>query len=121
MGETTPVERFVTFVPNQGHKAQEMFDGLTKFLTTSDIDLENCRGQSYDNAYAMSSKYIGLQAKVASKNKFAEWIPCTGHCLNLVVKSATECCPASAAFFDFLKKIYAFFTGSTYLYQILHD
>ena len=29
MEETIPVERFVTFMPNQGHKAQEMFDGLS--------------------------------------------------------------------------------------------
>ena len=103
MEETTPVERFVTFMPNQGHKALEMFDGLTKFSTTNDIDLENCRDQSYDNASAMSGKYNSLQVKVAAKNKLAEWIPCTGHSLNLVVKAAAECCPASVAFFDCLE------------------
>ena len=119
MEETTPVERFVTFMPNQGRKAQEMFDELTKFLTTNDIDPQNCHGQSCDYAYTISSKYNGLQAKVAAKNKFAEWIPCTEHSSNLVVKAATECCPASVAFFDCLEKIYVFFTGSTYRYQIL--
>ena len=61
---TTPVERFVTFMPNQGHKAQEMYDGLTKSLTLHGIDIQNCRGQSYDNASAMSGRYNGLQAKV---------------------------------------------------------
>ena len=100
MEETKPVERSVTFMPNQGHKSQEMFDGLTKFLTTNDIDLKNYRGQSYNYAYAISGKYNSLQAKVAAKNKCAEWIPCTGHFFNLVVKAATECCPASVAFFD---------------------
>ena len=123
--ETTPVERSVTFMPNQGHEAQEMFDGLTKFLPTNDIDLKNCRRQyhtiTYNNASAMRGKYNGLQAKVAAKNKLAEWIPCTGHSLNLVVKAAAECCAASVSFFDFLVKIYAFFTGSTYRYQILTE
>ena len=54
MENTEPVERFVTFMPNQGHKAQEMLDGLVKFLDTHEISLKNCRGQSYDNASAMS-------------------------------------------------------------------
>ena len=82
MEETKHVERLVTFMPNQGHKSQEMFDGLIKFLTTNDIDLKNCRVQSYDYAYAISGKYNGLQAKVAAKNKCAEWIPFTGHSFN---------------------------------------
>ena len=46
MENTTPIERFVTFMPNQGHKAQKMYDGLTKFLTLHGIDIQNCRGQS---------------------------------------------------------------------------
>ena len=39
----------------------------------------------------------------------------------MVVKAAAECCPASVAFFDFLEKIYVFFTGSTYRFQILTE
>lgn len=30
--ESTPVERFVTFMPNQGHKAKDMFQSLILFL-----------------------------------------------------------------------------------------
>ncbi|XP_068235678.1 zinc finger MYM-type protein 1-like [Palaemon carinicauda] len=68
MEHDTPVERFVKFLPNQGHKAQEMFEGLKKFLEDNDIHIQNCRGQSYDNASAMSGRYNGLQAKVATEN-----------------------------------------------------
>lgn len=118
---TEPVERFVTFMPNQGHKAQEMFDGLIEFLNTHDIDLQNCRGQSYDNASAMSGRWNGLQAKVVAENKLAEWIPCTGHSLNLVGKTSAECCAAAVAFFDFLEKLYVFFTASTHRYQVLTE
>jgi hypothetical protein len=98
MENTSPVERFVMFMPNQGHKAQEMFDGLKKFLDIQEIDIQNCRGQSYDNASAMSGRYNGLQAKVAAENNLAEWIPCAGHSLNLVGKAAAECCRAAVAF-----------------------
>ena len=119
MEHATPVERFVTFMPNQGHKAQEMFDGLMKFLHEHGLDLKNCRGQSYDNASAMSGRYNGLQAKVAERNKLAAWIPCAGHSLNLVGKAAAECCAAAISFFDFLECLYVFFTASTHRYEIL--
>ena len=37
MENTTPVERFVTCMPNQGHKAEEMFDGLMHFSTRTGL------------------------------------------------------------------------------------
>jgi len=41
----TLIERFVTFLSNQGHKAQELFEGLMKFLADHDIDIQNCRDE----------------------------------------------------------------------------
>lgn len=79
MEKANPVERFVKFMPNQGHKAQDMFDGLVEFLEEHGIPMSNCRGQSYDNAAAMSGRYNGLQAKVSAENNLAAWIPCAGY------------------------------------------
>ena len=84
MEHDIPVERFVKFLPNQGHKAQEMFEGLMKFLADHNIDIQNFRGQSYDNASAMSGRYNGLQANVAAENHHVVWTPCARHSLNLV-------------------------------------
>ena len=50
MWEVTVVEQFVTFMPNQSHKAQDVFNGLMKFLSDHDINISYCRGQSFDNA-----------------------------------------------------------------------
>ena len=55
-----------------------MFDGLVDFLDEHGIEMSHCRGQSYDNAAAMSGRYNGLQAKVAAENNLAAWIPCAG-------------------------------------------
>ena len=88
MENTTPVERFVTFMPNQGHKTEDMFDGLMQFIDTHGIDIQHCRGQSYDNAPVTSGRYNGLQAKVAAKNNLAAWIPCAGHSLNQLPSAA---------------------------------
>ena len=65
MDHDAPVQLIVKFLPNQGHKAQEMFEGLMKFLEDHGIDTQNCRGKSSNNASAKSGTYNGLQAKVA--------------------------------------------------------
>ena len=39
----TPIERFMKFWPSEGHRAQEMFEGLMKFLADHGIDIQNCR------------------------------------------------------------------------------
>ena len=44
MEHATSVERFVKFIPNQGHKAQDRYDGLTEFLDTHEIYIKHCRG-----------------------------------------------------------------------------
>jgi len=46
MEDDTPVERFVKFLPNQRHNAEEMFEELMKFLADNGIDIPNGRGQS---------------------------------------------------------------------------
>ena len=56
MEHGTPVKRFVKFLSNQGHEAQEMFDGLVKFLADHSIEIQNCGRKSYDNASAMSGR-----------------------------------------------------------------
>ncbi|XP_065658754.1 zinc finger MYM-type protein 1-like [Hydra vulgaris] len=115
----TPVERFLVFMPNQGHKAQDMYDGLINFLNKYDLNIKNCRGQSYDNASVMSGKYNGLQSKILKNNKLASWIPCATHSLNLVRKTAVECCTAAVEFFYFLEQLYVFFTASTKRYELM--
>lgn len=121
MEKDSPIERFVTFMANKGHGAQDMFNALIEFLEKHDLDLRNCRGQSYDNASAMSGKYNGLQAKIREKNSLACWIPCAAHSLNLVAKNAAESCSSAVSFFDFVEKLFVFFTVSTLRHQLLTE
>lgn len=44
------VDRFLGFVGNASHRAAEMFDATMATLREFSIDIENCRGQSYDTA-----------------------------------------------------------------------
>jgi len=56
----SPIERFLNFLPNVGHKSEELEMAVTSMLASFKIDIGNCRGQSYDNASNMSGIYTGL-------------------------------------------------------------
>lgn len=47
------------------------------------------------------------------------YVLCSTHSLNLVGTSAVDCCQKLVAYFNFLKKIYNFFTTSTHRWQII--
>ncbi|CAI6371989.1 unnamed protein product [Macrosiphum euphorbiae] len=59
MEGSTPKERFLTFLPNCGHTGEATANALLKFLGDHQIDIMDCRGQSYYNAANMSGKYAG--------------------------------------------------------------
>lgn len=104
-----PCERFLKFLPSVGHKAEEMFSAITSELKTLGINIEDCRGQSYDNAANMSGLYNGLQAKIRDQAPFALYVPCSAHSLNLVATAAAESSTEACRFFMLLQEIYVFF------------
>eukprot|EP00733_Pompholyxophrys_punicea_P000831 Pompholyxophrys_punicea_v1_NODE_315_length_2279_cov_2.255845.p1 type:complete len:602 gc:universal NODE_315_length_2279_cov_2.255845:206-2011(+) len=114
-----PVERFLRFVPIFGHTGQSLCDIIVEFLRESGLSFANLRGQSYDNASNMSGVYAGLQAKLKQLNPLAEYIPCAAHSLNLVGEKAVQCCGAVVSFFDFVQKLYTFFSASTHRWNVL--
>lgn len=50
----------------------------------------DCRGQSYDNVFNMSGNYNGLNEKIIEINKYAIFVPCAAHSLDLVSKNEIE-------------------------------
>ncbi|CAK1592716.1 unnamed protein product [Parnassius mnemosyne] len=64
-----PIERFLMFVPIEGHNAEYLTEVVVKFFKDNDIDINDCRGQSYDNASNMSGRYSGLQTRIREINK----------------------------------------------------
>lgn len=119
--EGKPKERFVKFLDRVGHKAAEMEDAVLNTLIELNLDINDCRGQSYDNANNMSGIYNGLQAKIKSKNKLAFYVPCAAHSLNLVVQNSADSCLEATDFFSTVEEIYVFFSSSTYRWKLLLD
>ena len=52
-------------------------------------------------------------------NPLPIFIPCFEHSLNLVGSSSVDCCPAAVKYFDFVQKVYTFFSASTHRWYIL--
>ena len=108
-------------MPNQGHKGKNLFDDIKNFFDQEGINIEDCRGQSYDNAPNMSAKYVGLKTLICKENPLATRIPCLAHSLNLVGNAAMNSCLESKHFFDFLQNLYTFFTASPERYEKICD
>lgn len=115
------VERFLTFVENCGHKSADMEKCVLDILVENQINIEDCRGQSYDNASNMAGVYSGLQARIKQINRFATFVPCAAHSLNLVGAAAAECCLGATEYFMFVQKVYTFFSASTGRWSTLRD
>ncbi|XP_025205923.1 zinc finger MYM-type protein 1-like [Melanaphis sacchari] len=115
----TPIERFLKFIANTGHKSEQLADAVFDTLNQYNLDFKNCRGQSYDNASNMAGKYTGLQARIKEVIPLAIYVPCSAHSLNLVGISAVDCCEKSTTYFRYLQELYNFFTASTHRWEIL--
>jgi hypothetical protein len=115
----TPVERFLEFIPIDEHGSKYLFKIILSFLEKNQISLNNCRGQSYDNAANMSEQYAGLQARILDKCNFAVFIPCAAHSLNLVGVRAAKCVMKTVSYFQFVQKLYKFFSSSTYRWSTM--
>lgn len=117
----TPKERFIKFIDNPGHKSEQLAEIVIDTLSSLDIDIKDCRGQSYDNARNMSGAYTGLQKRIKDINCYAEYAPCSAHSLNLVGKRAAESCNEAISYFSIIQNLFNFFTASTSRWKILDN
>jgi len=116
----TPIERFLKFLPSVGHKSADLELAVLNEFKQLGINIEDCRGQSYDNAKNMSGVYSGMQARIRQVAKYAEFIPCSAHSLNLVGANAAQCSENGQSFFFLLENLFVFFSSSTHRWEILN-
>jgi hypothetical protein len=60
----TPVERFLKFIANTGHKSEQIADAIFDTFNQYNLNIKNCRGQYYDKASNMSGKYTSFQPRI---------------------------------------------------------
>ncbi|KAL4141603.1 hypothetical protein QTP88_004219 [Uroleucon formosanum] len=114
-----PVERFIGFIDDAGHKAESLTEAIFSILKKYDLNVCFLRGQSYDNAKNMSGIYSGVQARIKDVISLADFVPCSAHSLNLVGMCAASCCEEANNFFSFTQNLYVYFSSSTYRWSLL--
>ena len=111
-------ERFVKFVQCEGVTGEALVKNIEDTLQEVGLPLENCCGQGYDGASAMSSKSKRMSVRILMKNPKALYVHCTNHRLNLVVAKACTV-PSVVQMLGVAQKITSFFSPAPQRMQLL--
>ncbi|XP_026430017.1 zinc finger MYM-type protein 1-like [Papaver somniferum] len=114
-------EYFMRFLKVVDTTAQGLFDVLKSVLKDLDLDINNIRGQGYDNGANMSGCKNGVQKKLLDVNPRAMYTPCGAHCLNLTPLDMARSCKGATDFFETLNQIYKIFSASTKRWDIFKE
>ena len=112
---------FLKYEDCEKKKGRDIAQLICKVLEESGIDLQNCRGQGYDNGANMAGIYRGAQAIILEKNPQAIFSPCSAHSLNLCGVHSAEFSVEMKSFFGNVQKLYNLFSSSPARWKVLQD
>ncbi|XP_044766148.1 uncharacterized protein LOC123322270 [Coccinella septempunctata] len=69
-------ESFIDFLEVDGKTGEYISQRILDKLQADDLDVEKCRGQSYDNGSNMAGIYKGVQSRILRMNELAVFVPC---------------------------------------------
>src|SRR5437773_721158 len=92
-------ESFVGFLEVNDTTGQQLFDVLDEELKHLGLDIDNVRGQGYDNGSNMKGKHQGVQNKLLGINPRAFYSACGCHSLNLTLCDMAKSCGKAIDFF----------------------
>ena len=106
-------ESFLCFQAAETLNAEGLSQMIVRCLERHGLDYRsNLVGQGYDGASVMSGKHSGVAARIQSNARFAFYVHCNAHCLNLVLVDTTKAVPEVVDFFALLQQLYNFISGS---------
>nr|XP_034572200.1 zinc finger MYM-type protein 1-like [Setaria viridis]XP_034572201.1 zinc finger MYM-type protein 1-like [Setaria viridis] len=114
-------ESFIGFLDVNDTTGQGIFDVLENELKLLGLDIDDVRGQGYDNGSNMKGKHKGVKKKLLDVNPRAFYSACGCHSLNLTLCDMAKTCGKAKDFFGIIQRIYTTFANSTKKWQILKD
>lgn len=112
-------EHFLAFYPILDATGAGLTLFVTDLLEKLNLNINNLRGQGYDNGSNMRGKNIGLQKRILDLNPRAFYVPCSNHSLNLIINDAANINHETIGFFNTVQELYRFFSASVYRWNIL--
>ncbi|KAL4121627.1 hypothetical protein QTP88_014101 [Uroleucon formosanum] len=112
-------EMFMEFINVESTTGLNLTNVLLEKLKNNNIDINNCRGQCYDNGANMKGQYKGVQARIKTLNSRAFFTPCAAHNLNLLLGDLSKSSTKAISFFGVVQRIYCLFSSSTGRWDIL--
>ena len=83
-------EDFIGFYQLENIKSDTIVQVIKDILMRINLNLSNCRGQTYDGALNMMGKKSGVSIQILLKQPEAVAIHCQGHSLSLSVKKMSK-------------------------------
>ncbi|XP_067132434.1 zinc finger MYM-type protein 1-like [Centruroides vittatus] len=104
-------EQFIKFIHVESSTGENLFFVLKKEIQSLGLDINNIRGQGYDNGSNMKGKVSGVQARLLKENPRAFFTPCVCHNYNLVSGDVAKICLEALTFFGILRRLYVLFSA----------
>ncbi|GBP13472.1 hypothetical protein EVAR_4221_1 [Eumeta japonica] len=84
-----------------------------------DLNIQDCRGQGYDNGANMVGVNTGVKTRILNINPRAFFTPCGCHSWNLLLVDAANSSVAAKTLFGFIQKIYLLFSSSSKRWDLI--
>lgn len=105
-------ESFLGFVAVRKHSAADLQNDVSEFLHKYNIPLKKYRGQGYDGTAVMSREYSGLRSHIKKMSPNAEFVHCSSHNLNLILRDSIKMIPKLPKFYANVNHNYVCFSES---------